>query len=72
MWHSNVKISGVWANDQERNAFIYLVGVGWRKLKADTDSAFLAMLSQCLAAKTGNRPVNANETGGLIAEVYVF
>ena len=72
MWHNNVKITGVWANDQLRNAQVYFQGLGWRRLGAETDSAFLAMLAQCLAAKAGNRSVNANENGGVITEVYVF
>lgn len=72
MWHNNVKISGVWANDQARNAQVYFQGIGWKRLAADSDSSFLSMLAQCLAAKAGNRPVNANENGGLITEVYVF
>jgi C1A family cysteine protease len=72
VWHRGVNVTGVWASADERNAWVYLAGVGWRRLAADSNSAFFALLAHLLAAKSGRRPVNAAEEGGMITQVYVL
>jgi C1A family cysteine protease len=72
MWLNNVIIQGVWVTDQDRNAFVYLNTVGWRKIASDSDHIFYNILSQLLAAKDAGRPVNVYEDQGIIKQVYVF
>ena len=72
MWHSNKQVTGMWVNDQERNAYVYLDGVGWRKIGGDDAGSFLNILAQLTSAKSGGRPVNAFEDSGQITQVYVF
>lgn len=72
MWHSNKQVTGVWVNDQERNAYVYLDGVGWRKIGGDDAGTFLNILAQLTSAKSGSRPVNVFEDSGQITQVYVF
>lgn len=72
VWHRGVNVTGMWASAEERNAWVYLEGTGWRRLAADSNSAFFALLAELIAAKSANRPVNAAEEGGLITQVYVL
>lgn len=76
MWQNNRRITGLWTINETRNAWVYVQGLGWRKLANDRDSAFDAMLNWCAQAKADNRPVNFREvgTGGNIEihELYVW
>jgi C1A family cysteine protease len=71
-WLNNTRVVGVWALDQDRNAWAYLDGAGWRRISADNDNIFFDMLSQLLAAKAANRPINVFQDNGVIKQVYVF
>lgn len=71
-WLTNRKILGVWTIDQDRNAWAYIEGTGWKRISADNDNIFFDMLAQLLAAKAGNRPCNLRQQGGFIREIYVF
>jgi C1A family cysteine protease len=71
-WKNNVRINGLWANEADRNAWVHIVGTGWRKLATDTVPMQTAMLVELIAAKGANRPVNLLEDQQLIREVYVL
>ena len=71
-WLNNVTIVGLWAIDQDRNAWAYLSGVGWRKISPDNDVIFYDMLVQLVAAKAAGRPCNLYQEQGVIKQIYVF
>jgi C1A family cysteine protease len=71
-WHKNKKVTGLWANHQERNAHAHFQGLGWRKISSAQESSFLCMLSDLVAAKAAGRPVKFYEENGVIKQVYVF
>lgn len=71
-WYNNKKIVGLWAIDQDRNAWAYLDGSGWKKIATDTDNIFFDLLTLLVAAKAGNRPVNVYVVKGVITQVYVL
>lgn len=71
-WLNNTHVVGMWANDAERNAWVYLDGAGWRRIAFDNDVIFVSMLAQLAAAKTSNRPVNVYQQNGIITQIYVF
>jgi len=71
-WLSNVTISGLWTIDQDRNAYAYVAGVGWRKISADNDVIFYDMLAQLISAKATQRPCNVYQESGVIKQIYVF
>jgi C1A family cysteine protease len=72
MWLNNVLVQGAWTIDQDRNAWVWLSTVGWRKIADDSDNIFYNMLIQLLAAKAAGRPINAYEDQGVIKEIYVL
>ena len=71
-WQSNRRVIGLWAIDQDRNAWAYFDGLGWRKISPDNDNIFFDMLSNLAAAKAAARPVNFYEENSVIKQVYVF
>lgn len=72
IWRTNVKIRGMWAINQDRNAWVYVDGLGWRKISPDNDNIFFDMLVQLATAKTGDRSVNFLEQQNVIKQLYVF
>ena len=72
LWRNNVQVSGLWTNESDRNAWVYLSGVGWRKVAANDDQITLSMLAQLIAAKATARPVNVFDDGGTINQLYVL
>jgi hypothetical protein len=72
-WRSNVKIDALWSIDETRNAFVHVVGLGWRKIYNGRDGAFQALVSLASQARQTNRIVNLREEAdGMICEIYVW
>ena len=76
MWQNNKRITGLWTNNQAVNAWVWVDGLGWRKLTNPDDDVTSALLTACAQAKADNRPVNFNEVGSggniEITEIYVW
>lgn len=71
-WQSNKRVIGLWANNQDRNAFAYFDGLGWRKVSSENDNIFVNMLTQLAAAKASGRAVNFYEENSVIKQIYVY
>jgi C1A family cysteine protease len=71
-WHKNMRVDGLWAVNQDRNAWAHFRGLGWRKISPDNDNILLDMLAQLVAAKAAGRPVNFYEDNSVIKQIYVF
>lgn len=71
-WQNNKRVIGLWAINQDRNAWVYFDSIGWRKISADSDTVFYDMLSQLISAKAAARPVNFYEENNVIKQAYVF
>jgi hypothetical protein len=75
-WQYNRRITALWSNRQNVNAWVHVAGLGWRKLTNPDDDVTNAFLIMCTHAKADNRPVDFLEVGvsGVIEirELYVF
>jgi C1A family cysteine protease len=71
-WQNGKKVVGLWTIDQDRNAFAYIDGLGWRKVAPDNDNIFFDLLTLLATAKAGDRPVNIYQDNGVIRQVYVL
>jgi hypothetical protein len=70
-WETGRTVVGLWAIDQDLNAWAYFDGgVGWRKIAPDNSNIFFDMLSQLSAAKATGRPINFCEVQGTITQIY--
>lgn len=72
-WQNNKKIRGLYAyGSLNRNAWVYISGMGWRRLWHDHDSQIVAMMAMSTQAKAKSRPVNFYEQNNKIREMYVL
>ncbi len=66
------KVVGLWANNENRNAWAYISDTGWRKINNNNDVGFANTLTELAAAKASNATVNLYFENGLISTTYVF
>lgn len=71
-WHNNKKITALWSNDQNRNSWIYVADLGWRKLADNSDSVVVTLTSLGTHAKQTGATVNLLEDSGKITQMYVW
>lgn len=72
-WRNNVKIDALWTIDETRNAWIRIVGIGWRRIYNGRDGAFQALTTLASQARQTNRAVNVREEAdGMIYEIYLW
>ena len=76
-WQNSKKIIGLWAINENRNAWVYIQGLGWRKLSNETDSIVINLMIKAAHAKEENRNVNFYEEGVeggtiVIKEMYTW
>lgn len=72
-WHTNVQIDALWSIDQTRNAFVHIVGVGWKKIFNGRDGSFQALVTLASQARQTNRPASLREEAdGMIYEIYLW
>lgn len=71
-WVRRTKVQALWTISQERNAWAYIQGIGWRRISPDNDAIFTVMLADLAAAKAAGRPVNVKLVERVIKQVYVL
>ncbi len=76
-WYDNVKVLGLWANYQSRNAWVYLSGGGIRdgfyKIRDSNFDAVINTFAALAAARIANGVVSVNLDGAdKIIEVYMW
>ena len=64
--------SGIWAINENRNAWVHVDGLGWRKLSNNYDSVTTVMMTISAHAKAKGSNVNFREDGNMIKEMYVW
>ncbi|MEJ2455840.1 MAG: hypothetical protein P8103_17020 [Candidatus Thiodiazotropha sp.] len=63
----------LWCNQTDRNAYIYVGGMGWRKLSNANASALLSMVMLASHAEQTNATVNLRvESDNMVHEIYVW
>jgi len=70
-WIANKLVTGLWSIDQDRNAWVYIDGDGWKRIAYDNDVIFYNMLSELISAKGSGSTVSLNISSGAITQVYV-
>lgn len=70
MWLSGKKVQGLWTINEDRNAWAYMEGSGWRKIANNDDDVFANLLAQLVSAKNMNRAVSVYLTDGMITQIY--
>jgi hypothetical protein len=72
-WRTSVTVTALWSINEIRNAWVYLTGLGWRKLYNGRDGAFMALVALASQARQTGRPITAREEAdGMIYEIYLW
>ncbi|WP_051304165.1 hypothetical protein [Calidithermus chliarophilus] len=72
-WISGKKVSMLWANSANRNVWLALTDIGWRKFADNSDSAAMAFTVLAANAKATQGQVSVREEAdGKIYEIYVW
>lgn len=72
-WNNDKRVTALWAINQNRNSWVYINGVGWKRLSTASDSANLALTLLAAHAKQSQTNYTyRDESDGLIHEAYVW
>ncbi len=72
-WLNNKKINALWTINQNRNSWVSIEGIGWKKLANNSDSAIVALTMLGAHAREKGSIVNyREEADGMIHEMYVW
>ncbi len=72
-WINNQKVNALWCINQNRNSWVSIAGVGWKKLANNSDTAVVALTILGANAKQAQGPVNYREEADtMIHEMYVW
>lgn len=73
VWNNSATINALWSINQDKNSWIGVAGIGWKKLSNASDSGIvsLTMLSS-LAKQSGSTVYYREEDDGMVHEMYVW
>jgi hypothetical protein len=72
-WNNNKRITALWSINQNRNAWIHVDGVGWKRLSTASESGIVALARLTAHARERNSAVNyRDEADGMVHEIYVW
>ncbi|QTN39281.1 peptidase C1 [Cryomorphaceae bacterium] len=71
-WLNSVKVTGLWVQQNNRNAWAYITGEGWKKISNRDENGFINLVAQLTTAKAGNRSCKLYINKGEITTAYVW
>lgn len=72
-WQSNKQVDALWTINQDRNSWVGIAGIGWKKLSGPNETAAVALTMLVAHARGTASPVTyRDESDNLIHEVYVW
>ena len=72
-WQNDKRVSMLWSINQDRNVFMGVAGVGWKKLADNSGSAIVALtMLSAHAREKGSVVRYREESDGKVHEMYVW
>ena len=72
VWHRDKRVTAMWSNASNRNAYAAVSGLGWRRISPANDSCFVTMTAMLAHAEASGKRTDVKLDGTTIVEVYVF
>ena len=67
------QVTAMWGIDEQRNAWMHVSGIGWKKLFNGRDGAFTALVALASQARQTARTVQfREEADGMVYEIYLW
>ena len=72
-WNNSAHINALWSINQDKNSWVGIAGVGWKKLSTASESGIVALTALASTAKEKNSLVYyREESDSMIHEFYVW
>ena len=72
-WRSNQTVTALWSINELRNAWMYVVNLGWRRIYNGRDHAFTALVTLASQARQTGKPITfREEADGMVHEIYLW
>jgi hypothetical protein len=72
-WRQNVQVTAMWSINENRNAWMHVANIGWKKLFNGRDGSFNALVTLASQAKqTGKAVSYREENDGMVYEIYLW
>lgn len=72
-WQNTKKVDSLWTINQDRNSWVGIAGIGWKKLAGPNETALSALTMLVAHARATGSTINyRDEADNLIHEVYVW
>jgi len=72
-WQNDKKVDALWTINQDRNSWVGIAGIGWKKLAGPNETALSALTMLAAHARATGSIINfRDESDNLIHEVYVW
>jgi hypothetical protein len=72
-WQNTKKVDSLWTINQDRNSWVGISGIGWKKLSGPDETSISALTMLFAHARATGSTVNyRDESDALIHEVYVW
>ena len=72
-WLGDKRVSALWGINQNRNSWVHIAGIGWKKLANNSDSAVVALTILAAHAKQSQTNYSyREEADAMIHETYVW
>jgi hypothetical protein len=72
-WVNNQHVNALWCNNQNRNSWQGVAGIGWKKFANNSDTASMAFTTLAANARQSQGLVSyREEADGMVHEIYVW
>jgi hypothetical protein len=72
-WQNTKKVEALWTINEDRNSWMGVSGIGWRKLAPSNETALCALTMLAAHARFANATINyREEADGQVHEIYVW
>lgn len=72
VWQTDKRVSGLYTTYHPRNSWMYITGIGWKRLATANDSTQEAMNLLASHCREKSCRIDYSEDGGLVNEIYVW
>lgn len=72
-WNNSKRVTALWTINQNRNSWMHVDTVGWKRLSTASESGVVALTRLAAHARERNSVVNyRDEADGMVHEIYVW
>ena len=72
-WRTGAMVTALWSINEIRNGWMYVSGIGWKKIYNGRDGAYSALMTLASQARQTGRAISfREEADGMVYEIYLW